>query len=89
MHIYIPGPLDSRILPPPPLEKIHFAYHFLIQMDISEPGRPRAQIPGSGHPSPSSPGPLDFRILLPFENVHFTYHFLIQIAISESLLICF
>ena len=40
----------------PPLEKSRFAYNFLIQIAISGPGRPLAQIPGSGHPSPYPPG---------------------------------
>ena len=48
IHTWTPRFQDSA----PPLEKTDVAYHLLIQIVISGPGRPQAQIPGSGHPPP-------------------------------------
>ena len=38
-----------------PLQNAPFPNHFPIQIDISGPGRPQAQIPGSGPPFPLDP----------------------------------
>ena len=42
----------------------------------AEPARAAPILVGSGHPPSSSPGALDFRILLPLSKTNFAYHFL-------------